>query len=218
MGGNARFGIFKMIATCPHCGNPVPVNGPQRRPICRSCQKVVEITAETWHDILREYLESYRGLEPGSGSDSTIMGGTTLKCTSVKLPPPDPACPKCETNWDLAGVKDGTDGAIVCQQCGYTSPTYPPPDWLKAGVPAAAQVFFGERDRTGAVEEAAATVAAATPIALACPQCGGGLLVTAQSERTLPCKYCKVDVFLPDAVWLKLHPAKEAKFWLVRFS
>ena len=33
-----------------------------------------------------------------------------------------------------------------------------------------------------------------------------------QTERTLRCKYCNVDVFLPDAVWLKLHPAKVAKF------
>jgi hypothetical protein len=147
------------------------------------------------------------------------MGETTLKCNSVKLPPPDPACPKCQENWDLAAVQNGTDDTIVCKKCGYKSPTFPPPDWLKAAVPSARQIFFGERDKGGEPDGATDPNAGdAKPIALACPQCGGGLLITAQTERTLPCKYCQVDVFLPDAVWLKLHPAKEAKFWLVRFQ
>jgi ribosomal protein S27AE len=219
MSQNGRYGIFKVMVTCPHCGNPMPVNGPQRQPICRSCQKEVGIAAETWSGILGDYLKDYKSLEPGSGNNSTIMGEITLKCTSVKLPPPDAACTKCETNWDLASVKDGTDGTIACKKCGYKSPTFPPPDWLKALVPAARQIFFGERDRSGTPEGVPdPNAAAAKPIALACPQCGGGLLITAQTERTLPCTYCKVDVFLPDAVWLKLHPAKEAKFWLVRFQ
>jgi len=219
MSKNPRYGIFKVIATCPHCGNPIPVNGPQSKPVCPSCLKMAAIDAQTWQEIMEEYLNDYESLEPGDGNNSTIMGGLTLKCTSVKLPPPDPACPKCETNWDLQEIADGTDGAVTCKKCGRTSPTFPPPDWLRAGVPAVGQIFFGDRDSGDPTDKAmGANAESVKPIALACPQCNGGLLVTAQAERIMKCKYCKVDVFLPDALWLKLHPVKEAKFWLVRFQ
>ena len=219
MGKKPRYGIFKVIATCPHCGNPVPVNGPQCKPVCPSCQKELLIAAQTWQGILEEYLNDYGNLEPGDGNNSTIMGELTLKCQSIKLPPPDPACPKCETNWELAEIPDGTDGVVVCKNCGRKSPTFPPPDWLQKSVPAVRQIFFGDRDTGNAPGNAVdPTAESAKPIALACPQCNGGLLITAQTERTLRCKYCSVDVFLPDALWLKLHPVKEAKFWLVRFQ
>ena len=219
MSKNPRYGIFKVIATCPHCGNPVPVNGPQCKPVCQSCQKEVLINVQTWHDILEEYLKDYGSLEPGNGNNSTIMGELTLKCKSIKLPPPDPACPKCETNWELSEIPDGTNGVITCKNCGHKSPTFPPPDWLHSSVPSVRQIFFGERDAGDAPDNAINPNANSDkPIALACPQCNGSLLITAQTERTLRCKYCNVDVFLPDALWLKLHPAKEAKFWLVRFQ
>jgi len=219
MAGKPRFGMFKVIVTCPHCGNPLPVNGPQARPNCPSCQQQVAIAAETWSEILNEYLEGYKDLEPGSGNNATVMGELTLQYTSARLPPPDPVCPACQTDWVIDAVPDGQDGVITCQKCGRTSPTFPVPAWLKAGVPRAQQVFFAEREADDSAASAADPNAEETrPIALACPQCNGGLLVTAQTERTLLCKYCNVDVFLPDAVWLKLHPAKVAKFWLVRFQ
>jgi uncharacterized protein YbaR (Trm112 family) len=216
---NTRYGMFKVIVTCPHCGNPVPINGPQSQPACASCQQKVPIAAKTWHTILGDYEKDYEGLEPGEGGNSTMMGDLTLQVTSVKLPPPEPACPTCETNWELAAVPNGADGVITCQKCGRTSPTFPAPAWLTTGVPTARQIFFGERDTDDMPSNAIDPSAEATrPIALACPQCNGGLLITAQTERTLRCKYCNVDVFLPDAVWLKLHPVKVAKFWLVRFQ
>ncbi|MBN1439708.1 MAG: hypothetical protein JW929_09885 [Anaerolineales bacterium] len=219
MGKKRRFGIFQVIADCPHCGNPAPFNGPLRRLACPSCRKEIAIAPRTWHDLLGEYLNGYADLEPGGGNTSTVMGELTLKCKSVKLPPPDPACPTCQTNWVLSGIPDGTDGVITCKQCGRTSPTFPPPDWLREGVPAAKQIFFAERESEGRPGQAADEAAQSRkPIALACPQCGGNLQVTAQDARIVRCKYCKADVFLPDALWGALHPAKDAKFWLVRFG
>jgi ribosomal protein S27E len=108
---------------------------------------------------------------------------------------------------------------MVCSSCGHATPTFPAPHWLKSVVPSASQVFFADREAGGAAagKEAECDQQAERPIALACPQCGGSLLITAESERTIPCRFCNVDVYLPDGVWLKLHPAKVAKFWLVRF-
>ncbi len=219
-GGDAvnrdRYGIFKVIATCTSCGNPVVVNGPLAGPSCPSCRKGLDIPPDVWESIIGDYIGDYHSTEPGSGSEGTLMsGGLTIKYTTIRLPPPDPACPACEENWDLESVENGANRKMVCGRCGREADTYPAPSWLREVVPSAKQVFFAERESEqpeSPVDEAV------KPVALSCPQCGGGLLMTAESERTVPCKYCNVDVYLPDGVWLKLHPAKVAKFWMVRFD
>jgi endogenous inhibitor of DNA gyrase (YacG/DUF329 family) len=221
MASGTRYGIFKVIATCTHCGNPVVVNGPLAQPFCSSCSKAVDIAPEQWQSIIGDYLKDYDETEPGSGSEGTLMsGGLTLKYTCIRLPPPDPACPKCETNWELDSVENGANRNLACKKCGHTTPVYPAPSWLRAVVPPAAQVFFAERESD---QEAHGTAvdpekSEDRPVALSCPQCGGGLLITGDCERTVACKYCGVDVYLPDGVWLKLHPAKVAKFWMIRFE
>ncbi|MDM7992224.1 MAG: hypothetical protein QUS11_02815 [Candidatus Fermentibacter sp.] len=219
-GGDAvnrdRYGIFKVIATCTSCGNPVVVNGPLTGPSCPSCRKELEIPPDTWESVIGDYIDDYYTTEPGSGSEGTLMsGGLTIKYSAIRLPPPDPACPACTENWDLGSVENGANRKMVCGKCGRETDTYPAPSWLRGVVPSAKQVFFAERES----EQSGSPVdAEVKPVALSCPQCGGGLLITAESERTVPCRYCNVDVYLPDGVWLKLHPAKVAKFWMVRFD
>jgi predicted RNA-binding Zn-ribbon protein involved in translation (DUF1610 family) len=216
MSDKTRYGIFKVIATCTSCGNPVVVNGPLTSPRCPSCRQALEIPPETWRGIVGDYVNDYEEIDPGEGHECTMMsGGLTVKYSYVRLPPPDAACTKCEENWDLKAVANGTDGHITCGKCGYKSPVYPAPDWLKQEVPEARQVFFAERDSD---EDDAVVPGNAKPVALACPQCGGGLLITAETDRIAPCKYCGVDVYMPDGIWNKLHPAKIAKYWMVRFE
>jgi ribosomal protein S27E len=217
MAKSTRYGIFKVIATCTHCGNPVVVNGPMTAPKCPSCRKELELSPDIWSEIIGDYVEEYEDNEPGSGNEGTMMsGGLTLKYSYIKLPPPDPACPKCEENWDLDTVENGASRMLACSKCGHTTPVFPAPSWLREVVPSAKQIFFAEKESDQ--PEEGRDAGEARPIALACPQCGGGLVITADCERTVPCKYCNVDVYLPDGVWLKLHPAKVAKYWMVRFE
>lgn len=215
MAEKTRYGIFKVIVTCTHCGNPVVVNGPLTAPVCPSCRRSVSMPAEVWADMVGDFLADYKKTKPGSGGENTMMtGGLTVRYSAIRLPPPDPACPDCEENWDLGSIENGFDGVLHCHNCPRTTPVFPAPSWLRAKVPQARQVFFAEREG----DEHTAPDPAAKPIALTCPQCGGGLLVTGETERTVPCKYCKVDVYLPDGVWKKLHPAKTAKYWMIRFQ
>lgn len=215
MSSKTRYGIFKVMADCSHCGNPVVMNGPLSRITCPSCRQTLTLSPDVWSEIIGDYLADYDKLEPGSGTDGTLMtGDLTIKCSYIRLPPPDPACPTCEQNWDLRSVENGADRVLVCAKCGRTTPVYPAPDWLKKIVPPAKQVFFADRE----TENTEPVDKRAKPVALTCPQCGGGIVVNAESDRTTPCKYCGVDVYLPDGVWQKLHPAKVAKFWMVRFE
>ncbi len=213
-----RYGIFKIIATCNQCGKPVVVNGPSTAPPCPSCGSAVPISPENWAEIVGDYVRDYDDFEPGSGTDGTMMAGDlTIKYSCIRLPPPDPACPDCETNWEVESVRNGADGMLKCTSCGRETPVFPAPGWLTKVVPSALQIFFGER-ATGSGDDASSAPGSAEPVALACPKCGGGLVATAKSERMMKCGYCGVDVYLPDPVWQRLHPATKAKYWMVRFS
>jgi hypothetical protein len=221
MSGEIRYGAFKVATSCSSCGNPLIVNGPQTKPVCPACSNPTKLGPGIWQSIIEDYEKGYAGLESGSGSESTMMThGLTIKYSYFKLPPPAPSCPTCEEAWDLEAVVTGTDGVVTCKKCGRTTPTYPAPDWLKGVIPTAIQVFFGERSEGDAAGKATVDPGAEAnrPVVLACPQCGGSLKITAESARTVPCTYCNVDVYLPDGVWNKLHPAKVAKFWLLRFA
>jgi hypothetical protein len=99
-------------------------------------------------------------------------------------------------------------------------PTFPAPAWLKEQLPTAVQIFGADAEIAG--EEAGLAVALGErqvqPVAMACPSCGGGLTFTERSERTTACKYCGVSVFIPDALWLELHPAKTMERWTLTYK
>jgi hypothetical protein len=52
---------------------------------------------------------------------------------------------------------------------------------------------------------------------MACPQCNGGLTITPETPRTMTCAFCGVQVFLPDGLWLRLHPARKMRRWTLSF-
>jgi len=52
---------------------------------------------------------------------------------------------------------------------------------------------------------------------MACPQCAGGLSIAADDARTISCRYCSSAVFIPDALWHRLHPVKLASDWSISF-
>jgi predicted RNA-binding Zn-ribbon protein involved in translation (DUF1610 family)/uncharacterized protein YbaR (Trm112 family) len=102
----------------------------------------------------------------------------------------------------------------ACQACGASISLVSPPAWLKAMAPSLVQLYAAERE----VEAAAGPLEGAAPIVFPCPQCGGALKVTGETSRVMRCVYCGVDAFLPDPLWLRLHPRKQIKPWFLRFE
>ena len=49
---------------------------------------------------------------------------------------------------------------------------------------------------------------------MTCGQCGGTLEIDG-STRKVGCSFCGADVFIPDDVWVRLHPASTARRWFV---
>jgi hypothetical protein len=86
-------------------------------------------------------------------------------------------------------------------------------------VPTAVQIYAVDPGAGAAGAGAAPHVEdAARPVVMACPHCGGALRLSGESERLVPCQFCKADVYLPDDLWRRLHPAKTVREWFVRFE
>lgn len=213
-----RYIAFKVKTACAHCGNPLVINGPLKKPLCTACNAITKLSPGAWASIMGDGEKESLTMEKGEGYNTTSMTGRgTFETQYVKA---DATCSDCEQEWDLDAVATGTDGHFLCTKCGHKSTTYPAPDWLKTVIPTATQVFFGEREADAEQGQASAALNEESdkPLVFSCPQCSGALKLTAASERTVPCTFCGVDVYLPDGLWAKLHPAKKAKFWVVRFE
>ncbi len=56
------------------------------------------------------------------------------------------------------------------------------------------------------------------PIAIRCISCAAPLTVTVQTPRNAVCGHCATTQYLPDPLWLSLHPVKKTEKWFVLFA
>jgi hypothetical protein len=200
----------EILTECPKCKAGLPLNGPRREVECANCLSSLTLEDDFW-DLLADSDKSYR----------EGHGGYTLNFTTdFQWKVSRPKCHACNAELSIEGIAVGTDGPITCPACNATNHTFPAPQWLRRVVPRIEQLYGAERDDTdgGSGDVALQPENESKPIAMACPKCGGGLTVTAEMDRTITCEYCETDVFLPDALWKRLHPVKTSNAWFVRLA
>ncbi len=193
-----------MTVQCEHCSAPVPINGPVQQAHCRNCQRDFPIAR--LHEELALASEGMQLL----GSPYKVRWSSS----------PEPECRKCEQVVPISPLAPrDRSGAppIVCPACSTNLPSYPAPDWLRAKLPAIVHVFGGDPENTATGLALAPEPASIGPVAMACPQCSGGLSITAADDRLVVCHYCNASVYLPDALWRRLHPAKTMLAWTVSY-
>lgn len=215
-----QFAMLEIGIKCPKCDGPLPLNGPLETAHCDRCQADIDVPHEFWKDILSDIHEEVKGeLEVGDGRQSTIFGTFNVTLTYYHVPP---HCTKCDTAFE---VDEGLTQPYThtCAECGRKVEVLPAPEWLVKEYPPA-KILIDAPPATAGVEGAEKgegkdmeKSAVSTPIAFTCPQCGGALMVDG-SDRLVRCQYCSVDVYLPDDLWLRMHPAKVKESWLVGFS
>ena len=134
---------------------------------------------------------------------------------------PTPQCRKCGevVPIDAYLPRAGGTETIPCPKCGTGLPTYPAPAWVREQLPAARQVFGGDPEVAQAEAGMALEVdqQKAAPVMMSCPQCSGSLTITPETPRTVGCSYCSTQVFLPDALWSRMHPAKVMRRWTLTY-
>ena len=199
------FVTLTMCVQCDHCAQPVPVNGPVRQVHCANCEGDTPL-----HRLHEELVLASDGYQQ--------LGSPYTHQTYAQA---EPQCARCgaAVPVDAWLDREGAVATIPCPSCGAALPTYPAPAWLKKRLPNSRQVFGGDPEvaRAEAGLELRVDEEGQAPFAMACPQCNGGLTITQETPRTMTCAFCGVSVFLPDALWLRLHPARRMRRWTLSF-
>ncbi len=210
-----RFGCFEISTSCGSCGKSLPINGPYRKLLCTDCLEETTVSPDIIAGFLNDFEEEYEGLTEGQGRGGTLMSGSgTFKYSYWKLAPRCYSCKKPLTILEKAG-----NTVIKCSECGALSYIFPAPDWLVKEVPSARYCCtprpYSEdnSDKNLEIDESSEK-----PIVMSCPKCAGALTVSARSERIMKCEYCNSEVYVPDAVWKRLHPVMKTEEWFVCFD
>lgn len=205
------FASVEIKTECQKCGNPVMINGPVLKLLCNSCQNETEITAMTWKSILGDLVNEIRELKPGEGIESQTLAGSLNRNMTVMRE--KPACHSCGTL--LQGIPDSIkeEATLYCPKCGSKNRLIPAPSWLTLLVPEAVLLVNALSDAPDGDKE----IPAGKPVFFTCPGCAGNLKVDGTS-RLVTCRYCSADIYLPDDLWLRMHPVETVKKWYIGFT
>lgn len=202
----------KLTVECSHCSLPVPLNGPPNPLRCNHCSKQTYL--QRWAEVLVDGNKS--------GPRALYLIGPE-KYSLARAHENGPACQGCGHVYprsELLLQATETHARLDCAECKRPLYGYAAPAWLRQQLPAV--VFVYSADLDVAAGEAAVFAQAdrpvPKPVAMACPQCAGGLLISAAAERVVECEYCKVSVFLPEELWRHMHPVKTMGEWTLIYS
>lgn len=198
---------------CEACDSGIPVNGPVPLVKCARCLEVTRLEgARGWDKLLekRVFVAAARNGRPG---ETTRSESKHLNLTTTVRFPPCAACGKQHDHrrMKLAMMKRqpvtcGCGVELVLQHVPAAfAATHP---WVKGFVDA--DIF----DESGAPHAAAVTGA---PVVTACMKCQASLPIDG-TRRLVECSYCSARNYLPDDLWLALHPALKRESWFVIFD
>ncbi|MFC1670852.1 ankyrin repeat domain-containing protein [Spirochaetota bacterium] len=202
----SKYYSYKIQMDCTECGQPLIINGPMLSLKCGACQSNVQIGKDVWKSI----IESSSGL----GGTMNILTYSDFQFDYRKA---DPQCSQCEARLNADKIVTGNDGTIVCEQCQAHHNTYPAPQWLqkyKAKGYHGDQIFCAEKQGDEVKED----LSKIKPIAIKCVSCGAVLKINTETPRNATCEHCATVQYLPDGLWLALHPVKKIKQWYIRFK
>jgi DNA-directed RNA polymerase subunit RPC12/RpoP len=198
------WGMIEMSIQCPRCEAHVPINGPFTDFQCPECFEKLELSPENWADLLEDVRNDIaREMEPGEGTNSSIMGVFNASLLYARMVP---YCRKCKE--DFKNPKEGAE-RVECP-CGGSLPVTEPPPWF-------GKVFKGAKYIVGATRSTSHGDQKPEPVMMTCSSCGASF-ETHGENRNASCSHCGTSVFLPDDLWFHFHPAPVKTRWFVGFT
>lgn len=138
-----RYGGFTLRTDCNACGQPVPLNAPAEKAHCDACQKEMTLPANLWSTVLEELDEAHDSLHDGTGGARTRdFGGFQVHYAYRRA---HPRCDKCQTELPFDRLALGSARDFCCVSCGDGASTAPAPEWLRALLPTASQIYSVDR-------------------------------------------------------------------------
>ncbi len=184
---------------CPRCHQPVHLQGLGEAVVCDACTSSIALPAERWREWFGpSELAEALGFANGEARRVASLGGDSAKYAYGHRMP---RCQECETDVpaeELAMLASAGSWSCPCGEAIR----------VRRPTPVAAQLLPGVRwlvNEGATGSDNAEPRGASAPIMFACMACGGGLQVDG-SSRTVACEYCGGSNYLPDGLWLRLHP------------
>ncbi|MGD8719023.1 MAG: hypothetical protein PVH29_09400 [Candidatus Zixiibacteriota bacterium] len=208
---------LEISVQCPKCDDWVPLNGPWLRIHCDKCQSAFELKPRFWFHLFRDlYAEAGFHLEDGQGYNAEAAERYQARILYGRQ---RPTCVGCGEPFE---PRRDVNAAYMheCPTCRAATAVVLPPAWLAdALTPPRVLVNAEVQEETaeGAEGSVPDPATAVDPVAFTCPQCGGSLMVDGR-DRLIPCEFCGANVYLPDDLWFRLHPARTKARWFVVFG
>lgn len=202
---------IELKTSCGHCSSPLMLNAVTNDFICPACNKNNYFSDEDWQNLLDDAVKEGPGLNDGEGQPSTIMRGAyTYQLMYGKQ---QPRCGKCKTKIDVNKLEDySAKSNYSCLKCSNEIFIRKTNDILQkefSGI----KFLVGEDDDMLKVNPVKGKLpSSAKPVLFTCPSCAGNLEIDG-TDRMVSCKYCDSQIYLPDDLWLRLHPVKEVSRW-----
>lgn len=203
---------------CRYCGSPIPLNAVSPKILCYHCLTLISISKESWKEILGEicrrvFDENENRLTfTGNMIPFYVEGNVCMRLYGKEEPmnlnrKPIPMKHALEHLQDNLFSMQGQTVFIRPIPKEYSS-------FLKS-----ATHFVGE-DETQIHRNQNSEIKNPTSsdlVVFTCPSCGGALKIDG-TKRILECTYCKVNVYIPDALWFRFHPSKLTRRWYIWFG
>jgi hypothetical protein len=128
-----------------------------------------------------------------------------------------PKCPQCGAPHSKEAVRAAVEGGgdRACAGCGTSLPVRTPPDFFRQVFPSVTHVIGAD-----VPDERAPDVTGpggGRPVVMACMNCRAPLPIDG-TTRLVECTFCHARNYLPDDLWLTLHPAPRREFWYLLFT
>lgn len=217
----------RVTLDCPECATPIPVNGIVREVLCGGCQAVVNV----WESVGWQKILGYTSGEPCmehnvlmSSKPRSAMtyflafgpkGGALYRKWRQVLLEIDTKpieCPSCRHALDeqaLAreALAEGSAVDVFCPGCGAKVPIRAAEKKEKHLIHESCIAIVGET----APREGLGEPDGGEKVLFSCLGCGAPSSIDATTPRIMKCQFCAATSYLPDALWLRLHPTQRKR-------
>lgn len=196
---------YRSAMRCPECAQQVPVNHARAVMHCSHCHAIVDrLRGECawWTGFSGEFATRYVLKRPEND-----VGQVNTPKQHLEFYRGPAACPQCRQPMIRESLSAGASTGTFRCACGFTTP-------CRDAEPSLVQVFPYARWLLGEGPVEGSAPEASQPVLMACMGCGAGLKVDG-SSRTVDCVYCHASNYLPDGLWLRLHPAPRLEWFFL---
>lgn len=196
---------FRIQIVCPGCNNYHAVSGIVDKDTCQNCGKHIDVSPVLLGKMFT-LLDKEKYMNGFLSGTVEQIGSDAYKLSYSSLPP---YCEECNAVLDIQSLVNAIDNEkpFTCPACSHIMPVR----GADAGVREFHPKAIGVINDSYGIDAGRADTGKDAMLVFKCMTCGAGLELTSETQRTIKCKYCDNENYLPDSIWTKLHPNKEVQ-------